>query len=140
MEQNWFVQPTILVVVDEWDGGPMGFHSGLGVFGPYTREEAQAVAAGLKALATSNKWRPFSDIEVFQVAPQTVEAIWHHIAGREEAHGTTNNFIEEESFESSLEFELEAEEPFGEKVISKINRWSRRHRWTRKRRFVADFS
>lgn len=32
------------------------------------------------------------------------------------------------------------EEPMLEKVVAKINRWSKRYRWTRQRRLVTNFS
>jgi hypothetical protein len=136
MENNWFVQPTILVLVDEWPDEPMGFHPGLGVFGPYSKSEAETIASELRRISDSfaGRKRLFSDVEVFQIVAASAKDIWKTIGGREE--GKRNEPVGEEEF-----CEADAEEKAAaEFKISKANRWSRRYRWTRKRRFVADLS
>lgn len=136
MENNWFVQPTILVVVDEWDGGPMGFHPGLGVFGPYSKSEADAAASELQRISDSftGYERLFSNVEVFQVVPASAKDIWKTIGGREE--GKRNEPVGETEF-----CETDTEETAAaEMKISKANRWSRMFRRTRWRRFVEDLS
>lgn len=138
MENNWFVQPTMLIVVDEWgDWGPIGFHSGLGVFGPYTKTEADAVAKELWRLSEKCKRKPFSEIDVFQIATETPADIWNKISGRGYAAFSDPEEFSTKDSDYFLENETEHEvenSPIPEEKVRKPNRWARGYKRQQRRR------
>jgi hypothetical protein len=74
MEKNWSILLLKEVNLDE--SGAVG-NEYVGVFGPYTREEADKVATELTSLRDSTSpYSPFSTVEVLENQPKTAKEIW----------------------------------------------------------------
>ena len=82
--KNWYVSPSHHAVYENYYGDGIGTTTSCGVFGPYTKEEADEIAKSLLEHMEADKMRVFNEVSVFQSKPKSSGEILRFLVRKQE--------------------------------------------------------
>ncbi len=81
--KNWYVSPGHHAVYENYHGDGIGTTTNWGVFGPYTKEEADEIAKNLRDQMGAGQMHVFNQVDVFQAKPKSSGEILHFLARKQ---------------------------------------------------------